>query len=216
MSGHVVVDSRIPSSPFRSAFPEHASLDAPDSIAVWHSSPPSKPAQAPRNNYDFDIEELSDNDVDYPDDAQVLHPYELEEVDTPAADSSSVNSLYEIDEGAAEDDTQDSDSAPFARRLRRMRWRPASQPYAFTRLSPIQTNSRKRLRSEAIDTDTDSDGFDSSYARSEPPKIRRRTQGPDTTPTLITPSDMSGAPTPQATTIASMSGDLMDVDEQAT
>lgn len=216
MSGHVAVDLRIPSSPFGSAISEHTSLYAPDSIALWHSSSPSKPTSTPQNSYDFDVEELSDNDVDYPHGAQVLHPYELEEAGTPRADTSSVNSLYEIEEGADEEDTQDSDSTAFSRRLRRMRWKPASRPYAFTHLSPAQINSRKRLRSEAIDTDTDSDGVDSSYARSEPPRLRRRTQGPNNTPTIITPSDMSAAPTSQATTTDSMSGDLMDVDEQAT
>lgn len=216
MSGHVAVDWRIPSSPFGSAFPEHTSLHAPDSIAVWHSSSPSKPIPGSQNSCDFDIEELSDNDVDYPHGAQVLHPYELEEADTPRAVTSSVDSLYEIDEEADGEDTQDSDSTSFSRRLRRMRWKPASRPYAFTHLSPTQTNSRKRLRSEAIDTDTDSDGVSSSYARSEPPKLRRRTQGPDNTPTIITPSDTSAAPTPQAITTDSTSGDLMEVDEQLT
>ncbi|KAG9654433.1 hypothetical protein KCU64_g7210, partial [Aureobasidium melanogenum] len=216
MAGHVAVDSRILSSPFgsvRSA--EHASLYAPDSITFWHSSPPPS---TPQNNYDFDVEEVSDNDVDYPYDAQVLHPYELEEADTPAADHSHVNPPVEMDEGDDED-TQDSDSTAFARRLRRMRWKPASRPYAFTRLSPAQPNSRKRLRSEAIDTDTESDGFDgfnSPYAPSEPPRLRRRTQGPDNTPTIITPSNTSDASTPQATTTGPTSGDLMDVDEQAT
>ncbi|KAH0252178.1 hypothetical protein KCU71_g23044, partial [Aureobasidium melanogenum] len=129
MAGHVAVDSRILSSPFgsvRSA--EHASLYAPDSITFWHSSPPPS---TPQNNYDFDVEEVSDNDVDYPYDAQVLHPYELEEADTPAADHSHVNPPVEMDEGDDED-TQDSDSTAFARRLRRMRWKPASRPYAFT------------------------------------------------------------------------------------
>ncbi|KAK6006620.1 hypothetical protein QM012_005628 [Aureobasidium pullulans] len=212
MSGHVAVDSRIPSSPFGPAHAEHASLYAPDSITIWHSSPsPSKPVTATQNLYDFDIEELSDSDVGYAHGAQVLHPYELEEVDTPVADCSSVNSPYDIREDADEEDAHDSDSAAFSRRLRRMRWKPASQPYAFTRLSPVQTNPRKRLRSEAVETDTDSDGFDSSYARSKPPRLRRRIQKSDNTPNIVTTSNMSVASTTQATT----TGDLMDVDEQA-
>ncbi|KAH0366872.1 hypothetical protein KCU65_g4971, partial [Aureobasidium melanogenum] len=210
MAGHVAVESHVLSSPFGSAHSaEHASFYAPE-----HSSP-CKPSSATRNDFDFDVEELSDNDVDYPHDAQVLHPYELEEVDTPVADHGHVNPPAGMDEGDDED-TQDSDSTAFARRLRRMRWKPASRPYAFTGLSPARTNSRKRLRSEAIDTDTDSDGFDGSYARSEPPRLRRRIQEPDNTPTTITPSDMSGASAPRATTTGLMSGDMMDVDEQAT
>ncbi|CAD0095088.1 unnamed protein product [Aureobasidium mustum] len=211
MSGHVAIDSRMPSSPFGSANSKHASVYAPDSIAVWHSSP-SKPVTAPPNNYDFDVEELSDNDVDYPPGAQVLYPYELEEADTPSADYGHVNSPSDIGERDNEEDTQDSDSTTFARRTR---LKPASRPYAFTPLSPAQKNSRKRLRSEAIDTDTDSDGLDSSYARSEPPRLRRRTQGPDSTPMVGTPPDMNGAFVPQATTTG-LSVDQMDVDEQAT
>jgi len=117
MSGHVAIDSHMPSSPFGSANYKHASVYAPDSIAVWHSSP-SKPVTAPPNNYDFDIEELSDNDVDYPHGAQVLYPYELEEVETPAADHGHVHSPSDIGEGEEEEDTQDSDSTTFARRTR--------------------------------------------------------------------------------------------------
>ncbi|KAG9949490.1 hypothetical protein KCU85_g4172, partial [Aureobasidium melanogenum] len=210
MAGHVAIESRILSSPFGSTHSaEHASLYAPE-----HSSP-TKPAPVPQHNFDFDVEELSDSDVDYPHDAQVLHPYELEEVDTPVPDHGHVSPPSDINEGDDED-TQDSDSTAFARQLRRLRWKPASRPHASTGLSPAQTNSRKRLRSEAIDTDTDSDGFDSSHARSEPPRLRRRIQKPDNTPTVTTPSDMSGASAPRVTTAGPMSGDLMDVDEQAT
>ncbi|CAD0083304.1 unnamed protein product [Aureobasidium vineae] len=215
MADHVAVDSRLPSSPFGSACSGPAPLYAPDSLTVWHSSP-SKPSSTSQNDCGFDVEELSENDVDYPNHARVLHPYELEEVDTPAADCGHVDLSHEIDIEDGEENTQDSDSAALARRLCRMRWKPASRPYAFTRSLPIQANHRKRSRSEALDTDTDSDGFDSLYTRPEPPKMRRRTQRPDNISTIATPLNMSDASTPQATTTASMFDDLMDVDAQAT
>ncbi|CAD0107719.1 unnamed protein product [Aureobasidium uvarum] len=214
MANHVAVDSRLPPSPFGSACSGPAPLYAPDSLTVWHSSP-SKPSSASQNDYDFDVEELLENDVDYTNYGQVLHPYELEEVDTPAADCGHVDLPHEIENEDDEENTQDSDSAALACRLRRMRWKPASRPYAFTPSSPAQSNPRKRLRSEALDTDTDSDGFDNPYTRSEPLKVRRRTQGPENISTIATPLDMSDTSTPQATTTASTSDDLMDVDKQA-
>ncbi|KAI4727771.1 hypothetical protein E4T49_04395 [Aureobasidium sp. EXF-10728] len=215
MADHVAVDPHLPSSPFGSACSGPAPLYAPDSLTVWHSSP-SKPSSTSLNDCDFDVEELSENDVDYPNNAQVLHPYESEEADTPAAYRGRVDLSHETDIEDSEENTQDSDSAALARRLRRMRWKPASRPYAFTRSSPVQSNPRKRLRSEALDTDTDSDGFDSPYTHSEPPKVRRRTQGPDTMSTIATPLNLSDVSTPQAISTASMSDDLMDVDQQAT
>jgi hypothetical protein len=215
MSDPVAVDSRLPSSPFGSAGSGIAPLFAPDSIAIWQSSP-SKPASTPPRYHDFDVEELSENNADYPHHAQVLHPYELEEVDTPVADRSRVNEFDEVDEEAFRQDLpHESESTALACRLRRIRWRPVSRPSASTRSSPVPFNTRKRLRLEAPDTDTDSEGFDSSYTRSEPPRVRRRTQGPEFALPTVTPPTMSDASTPQATTTTSTSDEFMDVDEQA-
>ena len=217
MSNHAATDSRLPSSPLESSYHghQHAPLYAPDSIAVWQSSPPTY-TSAPQNYYDFDIEELSDNDMVYPDNAQILRPYELEEVDSPVTDATRVDCSNDVEEDY-EDDAQDPESAAFARRLRRMRWKPASRPYSFARSSPVRPNPRKRLRSEALeDTDTDTDSIDSSYARSEPPRARRRTQEPDSTSTLITLSKVSCDDSTTQASTAAMYGDPMDVDEQAT
>jgi hypothetical protein len=215
MSGCVAVDSCLPSSPPESAYPGHAPLYAQDSVAIWQSSP-SHPASTPQNYYDFDVEELPENHVGYSHHAQVLHPYELEEVDTPVADRSHVNQPVEIDGQDDGQDTHESDSSAVARRLRRIRWKPASRPSTSIRSSPVQSNPRKRLRSEALDTETDSDGFDSSYTRSEPPRVRRRIQWPDIASAMVTPSAVSDVSTPQATTTTSTSDELMDIDEQAT
>ncbi|KAI5206296.1 hypothetical protein AUEXF2481DRAFT_25362 [Aureobasidium subglaciale EXF-2481] len=212
MSVNIATSARLSSSPFRSVYPGSATLHAPDSVAVWQSSPP-KPASNASAYCDFDVEELSENDLDYRDNAQVLHPYELEEVETPAPDrklESSSDDMIAEDDG---EETQDSDSAAFARRLRRMRWKPASRPYSFTRPSPAQPNSRKRLRSEVPDTDTDSDGLDSPYTRSEPPRARRRIRGPEDTSVVTTPSYPSEASTPQAPA-STLPNDPMDIDER--
>jgi len=213
MSDPVAIDSRFPPSLHESAYPGHAPLYEPDSIATWQSSP-AQPASRSQNYDDFDVEELSENHADYPHHAQVLHPYELEEVDTPIAHRS-VDRSVEIAEEDVYQDTHESDSTALARRLRRIRWNPVSRPSTSPRSSPVQSNSRKRLLSEALDTDSDSDGFSSSYTRYEPPRVRRRIQGPDIASAIITPSIVSDASTPHATTTTPTSDDLMDVDEQA-
>ncbi|KAI4747110.1 hypothetical protein E4T50_02609 [Aureobasidium sp. EXF-12298] len=215
MSGRIAIDSCFPSSPLESAYPGHAPLYAQDPVTIWQSSP-SKPASTPQNYYDFDIEELSEDHVDYSHQAQVLRPYELEEVDTPVADRNHANQFLEIDEEDDGQNTHEPDCTALARRLHRIRWKPASRPSTSTRSSPVQSNPRKRLRSEALDTDTDSDGFDSPYTRSEPPRVRRRIQWPDVASAMVTPSAVSNASAPQATTTTSMSDELMDIDEQAT
>jgi hypothetical protein len=214
MSDFVTIDLRLPSSPHGSAYSGHAPLYEPDSIAIWQSSP-AQPVSTPQNYYDFDVEELSENHVDYPHHAQVLRPYELEEADTPVADRS-VNRSVEIAEEDVGQDTHESDSTALARRLRRIHWKPASRPSISPRSSPVPTNSRKRLLSEALDTDSDSDGFSSPYTRSEPPRVRRRIRGPKVASAMITPSTVSDASTPHATTTTPASDELMDVDEQAT
>ena len=215
MSGRVAIDSCLPSSPPGSIYSGHAPLYAQDSVAIWQSSP-SHPASTPQNYYDFDVEELPEDHVDYSHHAQVLHPYELEEVDTPVADRNHANQFLEINEEDDGQDTHESDSTALARRLRRIRWKAASRPSTSTHSSPVQSNPRKRLRSEALDTDTDSDGFDSPYTRSEPPRVRRRIQWPDIASAMVTPSAVSDVSTPQATTTTSTSDDFMDIDEQAT
>jgi hypothetical protein len=213
MSDPVTIDSRLPSSPLRSAYSGHAPLYAPDSVAIWQSSP-TQSASTPQNYYDFDVEELSEGHADYPYHAQVLHPYELEEVDTPIAHRS-VNRSVEIAEEDVSQDTHESDSVAHARRLRRIRWNPVSRPSTSPRSSPVPSNPRKRLLSEALDTDSDSEGFSSPYTRSEPPRVRRRIQGPAVASAMITPSTVSDASTPHATTATPTSDELMDVDEQA-
>jgi hypothetical protein len=215
MSDPVAVDSRLPSSSFGSACSGRAPFFAPDSIAIWQSSP-SRPASTSQKYYDYDVEELSDSNVDHPHYGQILHPYELEEADTPVADRSRVDDFDEVDEEDVGQDTRDSDATARARWLRRIRWRPATRPSTSTRSSPVPSNPRKRLRSEALDTDTDSEGFDSPDTRSEPPRVRRRIQGPDFALPLVTPPTMSNASTPQATTNTSTSDESMDIDEQVT
>ncbi|KAH0284011.1 hypothetical protein M436DRAFT_83253 [Aureobasidium namibiae CBS 147.97] len=214
MSYSLAADSYLPSSPLKSADSGYAPLDATDSIAIWQASP-SEPVSTPQKYYDFDIEELSEDNVDDSCYAQVLHPYELEEVDTPVANRSHVNQFIEIDEEDGGQDTPESGSTALAHRLRRIRWQPASRPSDSIRSSPVPSNPRKRVRSEALDTDTDSDGFDSSYTRSEPPRMRRRVHGPGIAPAMATPSAVSDASTPRATTTTPTSDELMDVDEQA-
>ncbi|KAI5210023.1 hypothetical protein E4T39_00629 [Aureobasidium subglaciale] len=214
MSVNIATNTHLSSSPFRPAYSGSATLHAPDSVAVWQSSPP-KPTSNALGYCDFDVEELSENDLDYRNNVQVLHPYELEEAETPAPDRKLEDPSDDIITDDDGDLTQDSDSAAFTRRLRRMRWKPASRPYSFTRPSPTQPNSRKRLRSGVPDTDTDSDGFDSPYTRSEPPRMRRRTRGPEDTSTITTPSYVSEGSTPQATT-STLLNDPMDIDERAT
>jgi hypothetical protein len=215
MSGSLAVDSRLPSSPLKSSCSGHAPLYAPDSIAIWQASS-SEPASTPQKYYDFDIEELPEDHVDDSYHAQVLHPYELEEVDTPpVADGGHVNQFVDVDEEDGRQDTPESEGTTLARQLCRIRWKPASRSAASIPSSPVPSNSRKRVRSEAVGTDTDSDGFDSPYTRSEPPRTRRRTQGPEIASAMITPWALSDASSPQATTTTSTSDELMDVDEQA-
>jgi hypothetical protein len=213
MSDPVAVDSRLPSSPFGSACSGRAPFFAPDSITIWQSSP-SRPASTPPRYHDFDVEELSENNADYPHHAQILHPYELDEADTPVADRSRVDDFDEVDEEDVGQDTRGSDVTARARWLRRIRWKPASRPSASTRSSPVPSNPRKRLRSEALDADTDSEGFDGPYTRSEPPRVRRRTRGPEFALPLVTPPTMTNDSTPQATTTTSTSDEFMDIDEQ--
>ena len=213
MSDSLAVDSRLASSPLKSAYSGYAPPDATDSIAIWQASP-SEPASTPQKYHDFDVEELSEDNVDDFCHAQVLYPYELEEVDTPVVDRSHVNQFVEIDEEDGGHDTPESGSTALTRRLHRIRWKPASRSSASIRSSPVPSNQRKRLRSEALDTDTDSDGFDSPYTRSEPPRVRRRIQGPEIAPAVVTPPAVSDASTPRATTTPLMSDELMDVDEQ--
>jgi hypothetical protein len=213
MSDPVAIELRLPPSPHESAYSGHAPLYEPDSIAIWQSSP-TQPASTPLNYYDFDVEELSENHADYPHHAQVLHPYELEEVDTPIAHRS-VNRSMEIAEEDVGQNTHESDSTALARRLRRIRWNPVSRPSTSPRSSPVPSNPRKRLLSEALDTDSDSEGFSSPYTRSEPPRVRRRIHGPAVASAMITPSTVSDASTPHATTVTPTSDELMDVDEQA-
>ena len=211
MSDGLPVGSHFPSSPLKSVYSGHA----PDSIAIWQASP-SEPPSTPPKYYDFDIEELSEDNMDDSYHARVLHPYELEEVDTPVADRSHVAQFVEIDEEDGGQDIPESGSTPLAHRLHRIRWKPVTRPSTSTRSSPVPSNPRKRPRSEAIDTDTDSDGFDSPYTRSKPPRVRQRIQGPEIAPAMVTPpSAVSDASTPQATTTTTTSDELMDVDEQA-
>lgn len=214
MSDGLAVGSRLPSSPLKSAYSGHAPFHTPDPITIWRASPSESPSTPPKY-YDFDIEELSEDNVDDSHQTQILHPYELEEVDTPVADRSHVNKFVEIEEEDGTQDTTGSGSTALARRLRRIRWKPASRSSASVRSSPVSSKSRKRSRSETLDTDTDSDGFDSSYTRSEPPRARRRIQKPETVPAMVTPSAVSDASTPQATTTTPACNELMDVDEQA-
>lgn len=213
MSDGLAVGSHFPSSPLKSACSGNAPFHTPDSIAIWQASP-SEPPSIPPNHYDFDVEELSEDNVDDSYQAQILHPYELEEIDTPVADRSHVNQFVEIEEEDGTQDTPESEPTALARRLRRIHWKPASRSSASIRSSPVSSNSCKRLRSETLDTDTDSDSFESPYTRSEPPRVRRRIQGPEIAPAMVTPSAVSDASTPQATTTTATSDELMDVDEQ--
>ncbi|KAI4810414.1 hypothetical protein E4T44_10982 [Aureobasidium sp. EXF-8845] len=213
MPDPVTIESRLPPSPHGSACSGHAPFYEPDSIAIWQSSP-AQPASPPQNYYDFDVEELSENHADYPHHAQVLHPYELEEIDTPIAHRS-VNRSMEIAEEDVGQNTHESDSTALACRLRRIRWNPVSRPSTSPRLSPVPSNPRKRMLSEALDTDSDSDGFSSPYTRSEPPRVRRRIREPAIASAMIIPSTVSDVSTPHATTTALTSDELMDVDEQA-
>lgn len=211
MSTQVTTGSDVFSSPFSSAHPKDTSY-APDALALWHFSPP-KPTTTRPSHYDFTVEEVSDDNWDHSHDTQVLHPYELEEVESAAEEADNPAADFDVDEDDG-DEPQNLPPADFSPRLRRMRWQSARRPSVLAPSSPTRPNPRKRLRSEAPDTDTDSDNVDSPYARSEPPTLRRRIHGPAHNSGLVTPSAVSDASPPQAP-LTSAIDDPMDIDTQS-
>lgn len=195
MSGHADSNSDLVVSPNKDGYPPLA----PTPVALFQSSP-IKPATPSADDCGFTVEELSDNEQDIQGNLQVLHPYELEEVESVDGDMQSTNRGNHIDRHYLQFPIQQYQ---------------IDQPPGHTTApsSPAQANSRKRALSEAVDTDTESETAPGDHSRSEPPRLRRRILGPSLSPFIGTPTQSSGTATPQ--TAPAWTEDTMDVDVQA-
>lgn len=150
-----------------------------------------------RQGPDITVEELTDRDLGYASEIEVVHPDELEEPDT-ASETSDTQ-----DQDQDSDDKRDSD-AVIVSRLRRLHCQDGSLGLGWGRQQDQHHQQKdssssaglKRTHSESIGTDTEAESLealDDQDHKSNTRRLRRRVRGPNDSSSFIF-EDLHAAP----------------------